>query len=544
MNCYLKHLLLAILGSFFLSWAWAQPQVLRPAPSLFPAAPPVNQPELSEDLIEEPPDYSRYGGTLTVATGPVTTLDSQLATDINSRLIIANIQEGLYGYDEQNQLVPVLADCMPEMQDEVTYLIYLKEDIKFHDGTSLTAQDVVYTVERLLNPNTAVPTRMLFTNIKSAQALDENVVEIKLNQPDNTLAYLFARQELYPLSDETVERYGPSYGKVMAVGTGPFRLVEWQRGEMITLKRSDIYYDTKLPYLNLLVFKPQADKKQRIEHLSQRRLSVAVDLTPQVIHELENRYVKVVSTPGTLLEQIYLNTSRPPFDNKVVRQALAYGIDRRALVDQVFLGHATVAQGIFPPWHWAHDPEWRPFEYDPQKAAQLLRNSDYWGGIPLEFKLMYTQQPKFEQQASLIKEQLDRLGFRVILQSLPKPELLDYVYGRQGKDRAAFAAALEDWQGGMHPDLYSSLLYSAKSFYNKTLYNDPLVERLLQDASESVREDEKGMFYRQVERLVTQDANTIYLCFPHQIYAYRTYVRGLRPTPLGVIDFAGVWIRR
>ena len=135
----LKCLLAAIVGSFFLSWAWAQPKGNRPVFSLFPHNPPQeDQPESTE----EPPDYSRYGGTLTVAIGPLDTLDSQLATDINSRLLIANIQEGLYGFDEQNKLLPVLAWSLPDMLDEVTYRIYLKEDIKFHDGTPLRAQDV------------------------------------------------------------------------------------------------------------------------------------------------------------------------------------------------------------------------------------------------------------------------------------------------------------------------------------------------------------------------------------------------------------------
>jgi ABC-type transport system substrate-binding protein len=544
MKHYIKCLSFVLLSGIFLGRAWAQPRLNRPSPSLFNILPPAPQQEQPEAQPEEIPDYSRYGGTLTVASGPVSTLDSQLATDINSRLIIANIQEGLYGYDDQQQLVPILAYGMPQMLDEVTYVIYLKENIKFHDGSILKAQDVVFTIQRLLDPNTAVPTRVLFENIKSARALDETTVEIKLNRPAHTLEYLFARQELYPLPSETLKRYDSAYGKVIAVGTGPFRLVEWQREEAITLKRSDIYRDPELPYLNQLVFKLQPDANQRIEHLTQRKLSVAADLTPKEVADINDRYVRVLSTPGTLLEQVYLNTSRPPFDNKSVRQAMAYGIDRKAIVDQVFKGHATIARGIFPPWHWAHDLKQQYFQYDPQKAAQLLRESDYWGDVPLEFKLIYTQQPLFEQQAQLIKEQLDRVGFRVILQPLPKQELLDYVYGRQGKERAEFSAALEDWQGGMHPDLYSYLLYSSSSVYNKTLFNNPLVDRLLQDAADSVRHEGKAMFYRQVDQIVTQDANTIFICFPHRILAYRTYVADLKPTPMGIIDFSKIWIRR
>ncbi len=536
----LKCLLAAISDSFFLSWAWAQPGLNRPVFSLFTHNPLPNQSESTK----EPPDYSRYGGTLTVAIGPLDTLDSQLAADINSRLIIANIQEGLYGFDKQNKLVPVLAWSLPEMQDEVTYRIYLKEGIRFHDGYLLSARDVVFTVERLLDPNTGVPSRELFTNIESATAIDETTVEIKLKQPDNMLGYLFARQELFPLSAETVKNYGPAYGKVIAVGTGPFRLAEWQREAKITLKRNDTYREEDRPYLNLLVFRLLTNTIQRAEQLDQRRLSVAADLTPEALDIIKSRYVKKISAPITILEQLYLNTSRPPFDKLTIRQALYYGIDRKAIIDQVFKGYASLAQGIFPPWHWAHNQNWQAFNYDPERAAELLRQSDYWLGMPLKFKLIYTEQPKFEQQARLIKAQLDQIGFNVILEPLPKEELLDYVYGRGGKDRSSFAAALEDWQGGMHPDFYSALLYSSKSIYNKTGFNEPLVDLLLQDAAEAVREDEKAMFYKQVERIVTQDANTIQLCFPHQIYAYRTYVSGLKITPLGLINFAEVWMKQ
>lgn len=527
-------------------------------------------------------EYSRYGGTLTVAVPSVTSLDSQLARDFSSRLIIHNIQEGLFDVNQNQELVPVLASAPPQMEDEVSYLLFLRKGVYFHDGSELEAHSVVFTVERLLNPDTKAPLHAYFAAwIKSAEVVDKYTVRVKLAKPYIDVGVLFSRIELYPLSAKAVTKYGKDYGKVAIVGTGPFSLYEWVRNERIILRRFAKYreaqfspqektvseeepeaekeaagteevkepetkaasFTTPLPYLNILQFRFHASQDMALIDLQTRRLSALGGIDAIIAKQVNSRHIKVVSQPGLLLEQIYLNVKQAPFDNKLVRMALAYGLDRRAFADKIFNGYATVANSCFPSWHWAHDPEYKGIGNHPQISTQLLKQAGYSESNPLKFELLCTDEPLFVRQAQFVAKQWGELGVQVTVSALKKEEVMGRLYGRQGYSRD-FSAVLEDWQGGMSPESFSYDLYSKDSEYNKVLYDNPMLELLFYDARSSHTKEEKTIFYHQIERQITGDISTIYLTFPHNIWAYNRYVNGMQMDYQGLVSFKYVWIPR
>ncbi len=497
----------------------------------------------TQSKFEEP---FRYGGALTVGLGTIQTLDSQAALDVNSQQVISCIGEGLYGFDRQGYLIPALAKYLPEQKGELTWIIRLREGLKFHDGENLDARAVIYTFYRLKNVRADDPiVNTIFGNIKSLEPINKTTIRVTLHKPDALLGYMFARQELYPLSPRQVERYGNKYGTVTAAGAGPFRLSELISGEKLVLERFEGYWDKERPYIQKIVFKFRETETERLHDLSRRRIRVLMNLSPKAASALRKKkkyWVKGV--PGKRLMQLYLNTERPPFSNPRTRQALAYAIDRKSLADKLYLGWAGGSNSLFPPWHWAHRPEFSGLNYSPEKSRELLLSIRPPLRFPIKFSLLYTQEQRFAGAAWLLKKQLEEAGFDLRLKPLPKPEMLDYLYGRGDKDRNEFSAALEDWGGNPHPDSYSYLLYHSGSSYNKVCYSDYLVDKLLDEAKSISIQEKMRPFYYLVEDLVTQDANTIYLCLPDFIFAYSGIVRDISSTPSGLLDFSRAWLKK
>ncbi len=498
----------------------------------------------AREVPSPPPKHLyRYGRTLTIACNPIKTLDSQFAADIASHNIIANIQEGLYTHDKRGQLIPVLAREMPSMEDETTYFISLKKGIKFHDGTDFDAKDVKYTFDRIRNHKARSPYRNRLEGIRSVDVVDNHTVRVRLNSPDATFANIFTQIELYILSSETVERYGNNYGQVSVIGTGPFRFFSWNKNGKITLKKNYEYHQKNLPYIHKLVFKPVVEGKKRLEALLKREASVALGLSHYALDNLAAKPGFIIkSRPGNLIEQIYLNREIPPFKHKKIRQALSLAIDRKKLVQDVFKGKAEAPRGIFPSWHKSFVSQ--AFPYQPQKAKEILQEAGFSPSNPLKFELITTNRQLFLDQAEWLRQNLEPLGIEVSISPLEKNILFDFVYGRRGRNRRRFKAALEDWLGGWDPKRYTYDLYFSHSIYNKNTLHSPLLDQYLSDFFTSYSNTDREIWVKKISSFLAEDTPSIILCFPHHIYAYNPYVKRINIDPTGIIRFTYSWTER
>jgi len=176
----------------------------------------------------------------------IDTLDSQLAFDSSSLFIIRNIQEGLYEINLQGEPVPVLAADYPIKVSPLNYIIPLRKGVIFHDDTILQASDIVFTFNRLMLSSSETLTKNLFGNILSITEKNRFTIKITLKREIPNLVELFTRYELYPLSQNTVEKHPDSYGLITAVGTGPFRFKEWFKGVRIVLSKHNNYWMNRL----------------------------------------------------------------------------------------------------------------------------------------------------------------------------------------------------------------------------------------------------------------------------------------------------------
>jgi peptide/nickel transport system substrate-binding protein len=322
--------------------------------------------------------------------------------------------------------------------------------------------------------------------------------------------------------------------------------VEWEREkELILLK--NYTYKIRQPFLHRIVFRFPKPGVNLLRELRRARIELVSDISTKNASKLSSHPAyRVEHKAGQRICQIYLNAEQYPFDRAGVRKAVLLGIDRQDIVAKVFNGFATHADSCIPPWHPYHDPNEDIYLFDPNQALKILAGEGFTSEFPVSFSLMYTDDDPFKAIAELIVVQLARVGIQVHLVPLAKKDLFDYVYGRDGRDRALFQAALEDWEdwrGGGGIEQFTWRLYHPSSPENKLGHlTYPWEEALAMATRACEPGTRKNLFMRSVSQ-IDQSLITIYLCYPHRIWAARKWVNGKLCNSLGHLFLDRIWVR-
>ncbi len=498
---------------------------------------------------EEP----KRGGTLNVAVLADTwSLDPiHIQTTTGLRIFLNNIGESLYDWSvEKGEYIPRLATALPEISEDGTvYTIPLRKGVKFHDGTTFDAHDMVYSINRILNPDNKSYVHKKYADVESVAAVDDYTLKIMLKNPDNAFMAKLQSRDICPVSKESVEKAGEDYGTKVVVGTGPFKFVEWLQADRIVIERFDDYWQEGVPYLDKAVFKIIPEEATAVMQLRLGEVHILEDIARKDIKTLkeeENLIVELVT--GVEHEQIYLNTARPPFDDLRVRQALSHAIDRQTIIEAVFEGYADESVGPYHQWFWTHNPEWKqPYPYDPEKAQKLLKEAGYGPANPLKFELMATNQDMFVDQSVMIQAFMAEIGAEVEVLPLDKSTLFDRVYVRktyEGKPEM-YAGALEDWGSSVvDPEQAAERLFISGSGSNKCFYSNPEVDQLFKDVNFANTLAEQKQIYYKTEEIIAKDVPTVWICNPKDATAYVKAVKGFKPNGRYRLSIATVWLEQ
>lgn len=506
--------------------------------------------EIRSDNLEERSDLElrkgkgRYGSTLTIAMPRVKSFDSQKATRKDVKTIIRCVQEGLYGYDSKNDIIPILATKMPKKIAPNTYLIHLQRGVFFHNEDYFEAKDVVFTLKRLLNPKNHFPRQKRFSNILSVKRVDSYSVEITLKSNYPSIEHLLTSVETFPLSQKAVLKYGDSaYGSFTIVGTGPFFAYEHTKDSSLSLVRNFQYRYDWLPYYSAVNFDFFKTPKKSIKHLLQNRLSIVMGIPKKTVLSYSKKYrvMKAHKGNGGLLEQIYLNTDTAPFNNENCRKGFSFAINREAIVKKVFKGYAVAAKGILPDWIPFHEPESNFIHYDPKKAKEYLELEGYSKRNPLKVIMFIGRDEKFREQAKLIKKQVADVGIDLGILVTSKKDLLSYLYGINGKERNDFQAALEDWTGDESPERYTYPLYYSKSPYNKVHFDKHSFDKNMEKILLGAGDEQKKTLYRKIEEDVISEYSTIPICFVNPVVLGGRHLKDLKVNVDGSLDLKEAW---
>lgn len=457
--------------------------------------------------------------------GDAQTLNEIIDPGIGIR-ILNNTQDGLLNRSlDYREIVPGLAD-MPERPDDLTYRFTLKEGVTFHTGDPVTADDVVYTLTRLMTDERASFGGLYRDNVATVEAEDTRTVVITTKTPYPIFLSLLSGNHTKIVKQGIVER--PEYGVSVWCGTGPFEITEWTKGDHITLKKATKANSPQgEARVDEVVFRVIPDAAARISALRAGQVDAVIQPSYKDLSRFQDSEgFQLKELQGSDQTLMLFKTSIPPFDQREVRKALSLGINRQALVDDFFYGHATVAGDLFPTWHWAHDPSIEQ-PYDPEAARDLLAQAGFNASNPLRFVCMVLQDQLFLDQATAIQDQLTEIGAEMEIQSVEYTTL-----------SALTAKGPEEWLGpaammritpirGTAYE-FSYYQYSSRGPLNRTDFNKPggvqrpdIEELLVATAAEAdwggERDGQTKPAWSEVSQLILDDPPQLLLNYWNRV---------------------------
>ena len=447
-------------------------------------------------------------------------LDPHTVTAQNDFRILVNLYDGLVRYAPGTlEVEPALAERWEISEDGRTYSFHLREGVTFHDGTPLDAEAVVFNFERMLDEDHPFhdtgpfPLSFFFSEVESVRATGPLTVEFRLQEPFAPFLSNLAYPTGLIVSPAAVEKYGQDFGR-HPVGTGAFRFVEWESQSRVVAERNPDYWGGA-PALEAVVFRPIGDANTRVAEMLAGGLDVMVEVPPDGLASFRDDEDYVVhEQAGPHLWFLILNTREGPFREKAVRQAANYAIDKRALVEDILQGTAEVAAGPTPPaFAWAHDEALQPYPHDPDKARALLEQAGY-DGEELVFYVPQGGSGMLDPvtMATAIQADLAAVGMEVRIETYEWNAYLATVNaGLEGKaDMAEMAWMTND------PDTLPFLALRSGAMpadggFNSGYYDNPEVDELLEQARRTTDQEERAALYREMQRIVHEDAPWVFV---------------------------------
>ena len=422
---------------------------------------------------------------VSVTSGP-NNLDPRVGTDDTSQKIHQLIFDELMELDEHLRIKPRLADRL-DHPDPLTYVATLRQGVRFHDGHELTSADVVYTFRCFLDPAFISSRKGAFKSLASVDARDRYTVVFTLSEPFPS----FPSSLVLPVVPDAA---GASL-RDHPVGTGPYMFVRYAVDDRLELDAFRGYYGGR-PRNDGLVVRIIPDEVMRGLELQKGTIDLVVnDIGPDVVHQLQqNDRLSVTTSPGIDYQYVGLNLRDPVLSNLRVRQALAYAIDRDAIVTYLRRGLASPAVGLLPPVSWAFSPDVMTFGYDPARARALLdeagyRDPDGDGPQPRFGLTLKTSNIEFNRlQSAVIQENLRQVGVALDIRMYEFATLYaDVVNGN-------FQMFVLQWTGGAlaDPDILRLVFHSSQTppvGFNRGFFHDARVDALLEEASRTEDDD-------------------------------------------------------
>jgi peptide/nickel transport system substrate-binding protein/oligopeptide transport system substrate-binding protein len=506
------------------------------------------------DRIDRSLLRSRGGGTMrfNLASDPLT-LDPALSTDATSNEVVAQLFEGLVQFDKGANVIPGIAWHWTISSDGLTWTFHLKPGVKFHNGRELTAEDVKYSLERLLNRDFKSPNAYFIDMIQGAdqmqqgrarsleglKVVDPHCLVIALKSPYMPFLANLAAAATSIVPREEVERLGENFGR-SPVGAGPYRLAEWQSGKSIVLEAFPDYHQQTVSADRIRFIIGLSEEERRRSFL-QNELD-QVDVHRRDLEEFQKQGKKIQEIASLNVQYICINVSKAtPFAHKLVRQALNCAIDRQALIDKTELkGEAVLAKGVFPPTLAAYNQKLEGYPYDPEMARKLLADAGFPGGPPGEYLLDIRDIKAQLDRAELVRDYCLEVGIKLKLNPLGWRELLDRAYG--GDSLLSFRGWSSD---NGDPDNFLYPLFHSRNWGrpgNTAFFKSPLLDQMLDKALAVRNPLERLAYYREIERMIVEEAPWVFLYHSIRFSATQPWLHGFRARPMGAPRLKDCWL--
>lgn len=495
------------------------------------------------------------GGTIIVGlqAEPVS-LDSHQVSDYNTHRAAYGLYDHLLHFkDESTEVEPGLVESWEISDDGLVYTLHLRKGVKFHDGTDFNAEAVKFNIERQIDPNHPyhdtgefLYAEFTWGMVEKVEVADEYTAKITLKEPFAPFLNHLAMHPAAMVSPAAVEKYGRDFS-INPVGTGPFKFASWTPGVEIVLEKNPDYWG-ELPKIDRVIYRPIIEDQPRLTELEAGGVSFIVNVPPDELARLkgDDRFT-VVEQPGMHTWWVAFNHTKAPFNDKRVRQAMNYAVNKKAIVDNILKGTGVLAFNPLPPVVWGYTDDVQRYDYDPEKAKELLAEAGYPDGFSCSFWIPESgsgmQQPV--PMGTAIQADLKAVGIDCKIETFEWGTYLDKVI--VPPEDAEFDLMEMSWIGDNgDPDNHSYILLSGEQWpphgYNMGFYKNDEADALMQEARTTFDRAKRTELYNEILKILAEDPPWIIIDHETQIVVMDQKIKNFKLHPTGPFRFENVWI--
>ncbi len=509
-----------------------------PAPTSAPAA--TSAPQATAATATEAPAATEPAAPTTGASDTIRigldvdagTGDPRLMRDTSAFRLRELVFDGLVELQPDYTAKPALAESW-ENPDPTTWVFHLRPGVKFHDGSPLTAEDVKFTFDTILDEKLASPSRAFYTPIKNIEVVDDMTVKFTLDQPYSPfLSYL--TMSIVP---KAIVEQDPEAFANAPVGTGPYKFVSWKRGDTISFEANPDYWGGA-PKTPKVEFKIVPDNSARVVALEAGDLDmVQSPLSPQDVTRLESEgKFAVERIPAAGYTYINLNCADPILSDVKVRQALSYLVNREDITSSIYKGIGQVAKGPIPPGMWAYTDDLPSYDYDPDKAAQLLDEAGWKlgpdgkrtkDGQPLKLTVRtHSEDPDRRQLIEVLQAELTNVGIEA------DTNAVDFATYFADIQAGKYQMGVIGWLNLANPDQAMYRQFTVDGAGNYGHCNNEEISNLIKEARATLDQEKAKELYAQAAKMIVENAFYIFVQYQEYINMHRKDLQGLVMNPV------------
>lgn len=462
-----------------------------------------------------------------------TTMDPHDTNDTIAYSVQKMMLEGLFGFDKDMKVVPVLAESYTANNAATEFTIKLRKNVKFQDGTDFNAAAAKANLDRLADQTQKLKRNTLFNMVSKTDVVDDYTIKITLKSPFGAMINTLAHPAGMMISPKALKEYGKDVAK-HPVGTGPYKFKEWIPGTKLTVVKNDNYWGTPAQYSSI-TYKAIKEDGSRVAMLQTGEADFISPVPTTQVEKLKaDKNIKVQQSPSIIVRYMSMNVTKKPFNDLKVRQALNYAIDKKAFGQIVFNGFVDPLKSIIAP-NTQFYSEQKSYDYDVEKAKSLLKEAGYPDGF--KTTLWLGNNSTSIKVGEFIQQQLAKVGVTVSVVPQESATLSNRLFATP-KDKSevelyygGWSPSTGDADWGIRPLLAEESLPPAS--YNTAFYINKESDKYIQAALQTSDPKARADAYAKVQKILWDDAPWAFLSTDVNIYATRSNISGIQVLPDG-----------
>jgi glutathione transport system substrate-binding protein len=489
---------------------------------------------LAFGVLAAPMSHAAKDVTLAVAIA-LETLDPYNTVSTLNQAAGKAYYEGLYEFDKDLKMQPLLATGYEVSKDGLVYTIKLRSGVKFHDGTDFNAEAVKVNLDRVTNPENRLSRYTQFKSVDKTEVIDPTTVKITLKEPFSAFINALAHPAAMMISPAALKQYGKEIG-FHPVGTGPFKFVEWKPAEYLKVEKFDGYWQKGLPKVDTLIFRTVTDNNTRAAVVQTGEAQFAFPIPYEQAAALaKNPKLDVVDHENSIMARyLSMNVQQKPFDNIKVREAINYAINKQALAKVAYSGYAKQVEGVVP-IGVDFAEKIGTYAYDPAKARALLAEAGYPKGFESTLWSAYNDGTSVKV-VQFLQQQLAQVGIKVSVEVLESGQRVQRVQQVQKPADAQVRLYYTGWSSstgeadwGLRPLLSTAAFPPVLN--NVSYYSNPKVDDAIMKALTTTDRAEKTSLYKTAQETIWKDAPWAFLVTQANVYVKSKNLSGIYVQP-------------